>query len=102
MGMLMRNEHYQRRYSIPGNLQPGMVDIRHLRLLLVLCSISNPRMVLALEEVLVNGVSRREACERNGVSQSHLSVKYRRLQDVNQIVLRIYPYVQDELECSSG
>lgn len=98
MAMLMRDDNYRRRYSVPGVLHPGVVDIRHLRLLLTLCSISNPGMVMALEDVLVSGLSRREACERNRVSQSHLSVKLRRLQDVNQMVLRIYPYVRDEIE----
>lgn len=94
----MCDEYSRRRYSIPGTLHPGMVDIRHLRLLLTLCNVSNPRMVLAIEDVLVGGFPRREACERNGVSQSHLSVKLRRLQDVSQMVLRIYPYVRDEIE----
>ncbi|MFP2396986.1 PapB/FocB family fimbrial expression transcriptional regulator [Citrobacter braakii] len=94
----MRDDCYRRRYSIQGTLHPGLVDIRHLRLLITLCSISSPRMVMALEDVLVSGLSRREACERNGVSQSHVSVKLRRLQDVNQIVLRIYPYVLNELD----
>lgn len=98
----MQDECYGRRYSVPGTLRPGLVDIRHLRLLLMLDSISNPRMVMALEDVLVSGLPRREACERSGVSQSHLSVKLRRLQDVNQMVLRIYPFVRNELEHDGG
>lgn len=94
----MSNERYQRRLAIPGTLLPGGVDICHLRLLLTLCNISNPGMMMALEDVLVRGMSRREACERNRVSQSHFSVKYRRLQDVNQIVVRIFPYIRNEIE----
>lgn len=60
----MQDECYGRRYSVPGTLRPGLVDIRHLRLLLMLDSISNPRMVMALEDVLVSGLPRREACAR--------------------------------------
>lgn len=51
----------------------------------------------ALEEVLVRGLTRREACERHGVSQSHFSVKYRRLQMVNQTVVRMYPYIVSDI-----
>lgn len=88
----------KQRYSVPGMLYPGHVDIHHFRLLLTLCKIRNLSMALALEDTLVGGISRREACERNGVSQSHLSVKCRQLQDINQTVLRIYPYIRDEIE----
>lgn len=94
----MGDKYFQRHCSIPGALHPGLVNICHLRLLLTLCGISNPRMAMAAEDVLVSGLPRREACERNGVSQSNLSVKLRRLQDVNQIVLRLCPYVQDGLD----
>ncbi|MCU6173005.1 PapB/FocB family fimbrial expression transcriptional regulator [Citrobacter cronae] len=96
--MAMQNEWCRRKHTIPGTLVPGMVDIRHLRLLITLCNISNPGMIMAAEDVLVRGMSRREACERNAVSQSHLSVKLRRLQDFNQMVVRIYPFIREEIE----
>ncbi|WP_370612388.1 PapB/FocB family fimbrial expression transcriptional regulator [Citrobacter meridianamericanus] len=79
--------------DIPGVLEPGRVDICHFRLLMTLGRIKKPGMQGALEEVLVRGTTRREACERYGVSQSQFSVKFRQLQVLNQTAARIYPFI---------
>ncbi|MFS6817767.1 PapB/FocB family fimbrial expression transcriptional regulator [Citrobacter meridianamericanus] len=81
--------------DIPGSLVPGQVDIRHFRLLMTLGRIKKQNMQGALEDVLVRGASRGEACERHGVSQSQFSVKYRQLQVLSQTVVRIYPFIME-------
>ncbi|EBC6662852.1 transcriptional regulator [Salmonella enterica] len=79
--------------GILGVLEPGRVDICHFRLLMTLGRIKKPGMQGALEEVLVRGATRREACERYGVSQSQFSVKFRQLQVLNQTAARMYPFI---------
>lgn len=83
--------------QIPGVLEPGQVNICHFRLLVTVSMIRKKNMEQALEDVLVRGYTRREACERNGVSQSHFSVKFRLLQMVSQTVVRMYPYIAEEV-----
>ncbi|MBC6504703.1 transcriptional regulator [Citrobacter freundii] len=83
--------------DIPGTLVPGRVDVRHFRLLAAVSMISRKNTQAALEDVLVRGLTRREACERHGVSLSHFSVKYRQLQMISQMVVRIYPWVEDDI-----
>lgn len=81
---------------IPGTLVPGRTDISHFRLLASVSMIRKKNILNALEDVLIRGVSRREACERHGVSQSHFSVKFKLLQMVSQNVVRMYPYIAAE------
>lgn len=83
--------------DIPGTLVPGRVDVRHFRLLAAVSMINRKNMLAALEEVLVGGQTRRDACERHGVSQSQFSVKYRQLQMVSQTVVRIYPWIEGDI-----
>lgn len=85
---------------IPGTLEPGKVDIRHFRMLSVISMVRNNNMQQALEDVLVRGYTRREACERNSVSQSHFSVKFRHLQMISQTVVRMYPFIEEEVRNS--
>ncbi|EBS7360717.1 transcriptional regulator [Salmonella enterica] len=80
-------------HSVPGNMTDGQVDIRYFRLLSTIFSVHNKQMHLALAGVLVEGLTRREACERFGVSQSQFSVKYRQMQLVSQTVARMLPFI---------
>lgn len=75
--------------EISGTLTPGQVDIRYFRLLVNVCVLHSPCIQKALEDVLVYGKTRKEACLDNGVSQSYFSVKYRHIQCVSQTVMRI-------------
>ncbi|MBJ8362579.1 transcriptional regulator [Citrobacter cronae] len=83
--------------EIPGTLKPGDIDICHFRLLVAISMIKRKNMQYALEDVLVRGRTRREACEKHNVSQSHFSVKYRQLQMVSHTVVRIYPFIKDDI-----
>lgn len=82
----------KRRFHPPGSLIPGRVHPGHFRLLAAVCTIRNKSMRDALEDVLVNGLSCREACRRHGVTQSHLSVKYNHMQTVSQTVALMYSF----------
>uniref|UniRef100_UPI00300E1FD3 PapB/FocB family fimbrial expression transcriptional regulator n=1 Tax=Citrobacter arsenatis TaxID=2546350 RepID=UPI00300E1FD3 len=75
--------------SIPGVLLPGEVDIHYFRLLVTVCVLHSPCLQQALEDVLVHGKTRQEACRDNGISQSYFSVKYRHIQMVSQTVFRM-------------
>ncbi|POT58541.1 transcriptional regulator [Citrobacter amalonaticus] len=87
-----KNAHARVR-NIPGVLEPGQVDICHFRLLMTLGRISKKNIQDALEDVLVRGVTQREACELHGISQSQFSVKFRQLQILNQTAARMYPFI---------
>lgn len=82
---------------IPGNLEPGEVNIHYFHLLLTVCMIRKKNVCDALKDVLVRGLSRREACECNGVSQSTLSIRLRHLQMVSHSVVRMYPYIKEQV-----
>ncbi|MGY0144666.1 PapB/FocB family fimbrial expression transcriptional regulator [Edwardsiella tarda] len=55
-----------------------------------ICTINSNAMRQAIEDVLVNGKSRRDACNENKVSQSYFSVKYRHVRRVNSIVIKLH------------
>lgn len=83
-------------FYMPGELIPGQVDIRHFRLLMSISSVSNEKMYKALEDILVRGKKRKEACECHGVTQGYLSVKYRHVQMISQTVHRIFSIINTE------
>ncbi|EDD5412305.1 transcriptional regulator [Salmonella enterica subsp. enterica serovar Enteritidis] len=86
-----------RRTVIPGTLESGAVNIHYFQLLITVCLIRKKNVSDALEDVLVRGFSRREACECNGISQSTLSVRLRHLQMVSHTVVRMYPYIKEQI-----
>lgn len=71
-------------------LMPGNVNVEHFRLLSEISRINSERVLLALELHFVNGLTRKEACYRTGVSISTMSVKVRQLQEVNRIVFELF------------
>ncbi|HCR3450452.1 TPA: transcriptional regulator [Citrobacter werkmanii] len=79
-----------------GELAPGMMDIRHFRLLITICMIRNIRMQQALEDVLVHGLPRQAACKKNTVSQSYFSQKYHHIQMVNSTVMRLCEFKSEK------
>ncbi|AMH16756.1 MULTISPECIES: PapB/FocB family fimbrial expression transcriptional regulator [Hafnia] len=85
-----------------GELTPGEVDIRLFRLLSTVCVMHSPSIRQSLEDVLVHGKSRSEACEANGVAQSYFSVKYRHMQMVSRTVARICALIYEEGHTMTG
>ncbi|MBC6504655.1 transcriptional regulator [Citrobacter freundii] len=88
--------------SVPGNMTDGQVDIRYFNLLSTICNVRNTRMHSALASVLVDGMTRREACVRFGVSQSHFSIKYRHMQMVSHTVARMVPFINFDIRNRSS
>ena len=80
-------------FLIPGEMVPGRVNVKYLRLLLLISNITNPRMCKAMEDVLVYGKSRKEACIDNNVSQGYFSLKYQRLQFNSQTIAKMREYI---------
>ncbi|EIL0863430.1 transcriptional regulator [Salmonella enterica] len=78
---------------IHGEMEPGTVDPRYFRLLLTIGSTGSYKMRKALEDVLVHGTSRKDACSKYGVAQSNFSVKYQRLQFVSMTVAQMCLYI---------
>ncbi|MDX6840842.1 transcriptional regulator [Hafnia paralvei] len=83
------------RKEMLAELVPGQVDIRLFRLLSSICVMHSSNIRQSLEDVLVHGKTRREACEANGVTQSYFSVKYRHVQMVSHTVVRIYELLSE-------
>lgn len=75
-----------------GFLLPGQVHIEHFRLLVDISHINSERILLALELFLVKGMSRQQACNIAGISQSCLSVKLRHMQDISRTVMQLHPW----------
>ncbi|EOC4156620.1 TPA: PapB/FocB family fimbrial expression transcriptional regulator [Enterobacter hormaechei] len=82
--------------KISGSLVPGNVSEHHLRLLMMIRPIKNPAMRNALKDVLIRGVTRKQACEYYNIAQSHFSVKFREMQFINQIIAGVIPHLSDE------
>ena len=95
MGVCVENSANIERREMLGELIPGQVDIRLFRLLTTVCVMHSPNIRQSLEDFLVHGKSRREACEANGVTQSYFSVKYRHMQMVSRTVARICEFVSE-------
>lgn len=78
-------------YQKPGVLVPGRVEQNYFFSLVEICEISNPKMVGALEQVLVFGKTRREACGQFSVTASYFSIKIRQLQNVSILLQGMFP-----------
>ncbi|EAA8634478.1 transcriptional regulator [Salmonella enterica subsp. enterica] len=78
-----------------GFLFPGEVDIEHFRLLVDISHINSERILLALELFLVKGMTRQQACNIAGISQSCLSVKLRQMQEISRTVMKLYPWYDE-------
>ncbi|HBA3709473.1 TPA: PapB/FocB family fimbrial expression transcriptional regulator [Salmonella enterica subsp. enterica serovar Typhimurium] len=75
------------RYNSPGSMQAEQFDI-----LIRISGIHSEKVVSALKDYYVSGVSRKEACEKNGVSQSYFSISKNKLVALNNSVAMISRY----------
>ncbi|EGB0328387.1 TPA: PapB/FocB family fimbrial expression transcriptional regulator [Salmonella enterica subsp. enterica serovar Poona] len=78
-----------------GFLLPGKVHKEHFLLLAEISRINSERILLALELFLVKGLTRQQACNISGISQSCLSVKLRQMQDISRTVMMLCPWYDD-------
>ncbi|EPU5339227.1 adhesin biosynthesis transcription regulatory family protein [Escherichia coli] len=75
-----------------GKLIPGKVNDVHFGLLIDISPIYSDKVIQALRDFLVLGFTRREACERHGVSPGYFSIALGRIQRVSKSVLQLMPY----------
>ncbi|HAX5209951.1 TPA: transcriptional regulator [Escherichia coli] len=78
------------------SLLPGKVDNIHYLLLVEISSIHSEKVIQALGDYLVYGYSRKEACERNGVSLSYFSGSLKRLKKINHAAYMLAPFYIDK------
>ncbi|ELS8093629.1 PbsX family transcriptional regulator, partial [Escherichia coli] len=62
---------------------PGSMEREHLMLLVKLARVNSQRVILALEAHLVDGFSRKDACEENDLSQGYFSLVLRKVFDTH-------------------
>lgn len=86
-------------YQKPGVLVPGRVEKSYFFSLVDICEIGNPKMVGALEQVLVFGKTRREACGQFNVTASYFSIKIRQLQNVSVLLQGMFPCARQQGGC---
>lgn len=77
--------------SVSG-LRAGNVSRDHFRQLINISNIHSAKVILALEDFLVFGVTRQEACEKYHVAQGYFSISLRRLQELSAQVVLMYPH----------
>lgn len=73
-------------------LLPAQVQEDHFWLLAEISPIHSEKVIQALKDFLVLGYTRREACERHGVSAGYFSVSLGRLQHVSRVVSKLTPW----------
>lgn len=69
---------------------------RHFWLLVEITPLHSEKVINALRDFLVLGYTRREACERHGVSQGYFSGALGRVQRTHQTVNRLVPFYISE------
>ena len=78
-------------------LSPSQVPEECFWLLAEIAPIHSEKIIHALKDFLVDGYTRREVCERHGISAGYLSVSVGRLQHASQIVAQLVPwYTQND------
>ncbi|UAL58218.1 adhesin biosynthesis transcription regulatory family protein [Edwardsiella tarda] len=95
------NDHHlylTRQSRLP--LMPGKISENHFYLLIEVSPIHSEKVINALRDFLVMGYPRREACERNRVSQGYFSGALGRIQRTHQMVSKLIPFYISETSIS--
>lgn len=79
-------------YRAPGALRCGEVHPEQFRQLIVLSGMHSTRVIMALEDYLVHGVVRKQACEKHALSASYMSVALGKLQLLSRGVATLAPW----------
>ncbi|EFN2600129.1 transcriptional regulator [Escherichia coli] len=79
-------------------LSSGCMSEYYFWLMVEISPIHSEKVIYALRDFLVMGYTRKEACERNEVSQSYLSCALKRFQIINRNVVKMVRfYIKSEL-----
>ncbi len=71
-------------YAGKKAIEPGTMEREHLLMLAELSRINSQRVISALADHLVEGMSRKDACEKNGVAQGYFSIIVRKLFETHE------------------
>lgn len=75
-----------------GALIPEKVNEEHFWLLIGVSSIHSEKVIQALRDYLVLGVSRKDVCERYDVNNGYFSTSLNRLQRISQAAAQMVVY----------
>ncbi|EAA8634470.1 hypothetical protein AHS86_23655 [Salmonella enterica subsp. enterica] len=73
-------------------LSPGTVAEEQFKLLIDISTIRSNRIIVALKDYFVQGVTRKEICKKYNLSAGYLSVKIKEIQMLCRQIIEIYPY----------
>ncbi|WP_280176309.1 PapB/FocB family fimbrial expression transcriptional regulator [Escherichia coli] len=73
---------------------PGSMSDAHFEILAALSPVNSKKVILALRDYFVLGLTRREACENHDVAQGYFSVSLRKLLETNRLVVELAVYYQ--------
>ncbi len=97
---MKRDEHLLRRItSCYGNsvkLTAANICNDHFLLLIEISGIRSEKIILSLKDYLVDGFSKREACEKNDVSLSYFSIALKKLSYINNLSALLSVYYGDD------
>ncbi|EIM7320207.1 adhesin biosynthesis transcription regulatory family protein [Escherichia coli] len=82
----------ERRVNNALHLSPGNVSEEHFWLLVEISPMHSEKIIFALKDFLVSGCSRKEVCERHGISSGYFSSALGRFRHVSMTVLQLIPY----------
>ena len=77
-------------------LSPGKMSDGQFWLLAEISPVHSEKVIHALRDFLVLGYTRKEACERNDVSQGYFSGALGRIQRTHQAVSKLIPFYTSE------
>lgn len=83
--------------SKESKLMQAELSEEHFWMLAEISPFHSEKVIYALRDFLVFGYTRREVCERHGVSPSYFSVSLGRMSHVNRVVFSLIPYYSKEL-----
>ncbi|WP_331320687.1 PapB/FocB family fimbrial expression transcriptional regulator [Escherichia marmotae] len=79
----LSGEHYK---------QAGSMSVEHFRHLVEISSINSRKVICALEDFFVHGMTRKEACDKHNVAQGYFSISMRKFIKVNNTVSHLTRY----------
>ncbi|EOU3971286.1 TPA: adhesin biosynthesis transcription regulatory family protein [Salmonella enterica] len=74
---------------------PGTIDEEHFWLLMEILPIHSEKVICAMRDHLISGISRKEVCQKYSVNNGYLSISISRLNYVHQIVMNMVHYYTD-------
>lgn len=79
-----------------GVILPGSICEEQFWLLIEISSVHSKKVINAMRDHLVSGISRKEVCERYNVNNGYLSISIGRLNHTHNIVRNLMMYYNDD------